>query len=161
VKKAVFFTLMAMVACSVIESSASAQNANGVPGSAAAGQMGNALSDGLTTWQAGENMSNVPTDTVGQSWTTLDSALQAGGAQSKGPRLPVIAPAKSGDLAPNSVNQNPFDSGYFSFGFPQTAASSTKDPYIPPNLPLTSTGSTDLNTADCPYCGQGLSGWGW
>ena len=109
-----------------------------------------------TGYQSGQDANLVPAAPQGQTWTT------AGQTQAFGGMGPNLSSVTSGEMAPNSVNQAPLPSGAFSYGFPGGNVSSTGDPYVPPNLPLTSTGSVDLNTADCDYCGQGVIGpWGW
>jgi hypothetical protein len=141
---AVLFMLIALAAPAIAQD-----------GSASMGTTGSAFSNGPTGWQAQQDTALIPAAPLGQTFPTYDSILGNGAPG------PMLAPAQSGGIANNSVNQAAVDSGYYSFGFPQSSASSTTDPYVPPGLPLTSSGSVDLNTADCPYCGQGVSTWGW
>ena len=67
--------------------------------------------------------------------------------------------AGNGLMAPNSVNNTPFPSGQYSYGFSQPPAFSINPlasnnqygMYAGQSLPTVSTGSVDFNTVDCPY----------
>lgn len=134
------------------------------PAAAQASQDGSAAAGRQRHWapptgyQSEQDTNLVPAAPQGQSWATNRQTQGFGGM---GPNLGNVSTGEL-SLSPDSVNQAPLPSGAFSYGFSAGADSTTSDPYVPQGLPLTSTSSMDLNTADCDYCGQGLTGpWGW
>jgi hypothetical protein len=116
--------------------------------------LNNALSSTAATGAA-SNSSNL---------TTGPQALNAGVLGGNTYSLPSAGYA---NLAPNSVSQAAFPSGTFSYGFNQPGpisinlgASGNQYGFFGGQaLPTVSTGSSDINTVDCPYLrSSGLGG---